>query len=244
MPSNRTQTTGRRAGRPPAKTSTRRGRPSAGSGEGDLRERILDAAEEQFARHGYDGVSTRAIAALADTSSAMIHYYFDTKREFFDAVMARRANVINKERLDAMNDYAREAGDDVTVEGVIAAFLRPAMEKMASGGPGWRNYLSLVAWVGNMHEWGGEVMTRSFDPVIQRLVEIIHAALPDAKKEDLYWAYQFLSGALIITLSGTDRINRLSGGTCSSMDVAALEPRMVAFAAAGFKQVCGQGQGR
>lgn len=247
MPSNRTQATGaggRRAGRGAPRKSAGPGRPSAASGEGDLRERILDAAEEQFARHGYDGVSTRAVAGLAGTTSAMIHYYFDTKRALFDAAIARRANILNQERLDAMDAYARQAGDAVTVEGAIGAFLHPVMEKLESGGPGWRNYLALVAWVGNMHDWGGEVMTRSFDPVIRRLVEIIHIALPDARQEDLYWAYHFLSGALILTASGTDRINRLSKGECSSTDIAALEPRMVEFAAAGFKQVCGRAKAR
>ena len=106
-------------------------------------------------------------------------------------------------------------------------------------GEGWRNYLSLVAQVGNRHEWGGEVMTRSFDPVIQRLIAIIRKALPKASDIDLYWAYHFLSGALLLTLSETDRIDRLSGGRCRWTDIAAIEPRMVQFAAAGFRRVCG-----
>ncbi len=223
---------------PKPKRNAGPGRPRADKGDGDLRERILDAAEEQFAKHGFDGVTTRAVAGFAGTTSAMIHYYFNTKRALFDAAIARRANILNEERLAAINAYEEAMGDAVTVEDAIAAFLHPVMEKLESGGSGWRNYLALIAWVGNMHDWGGEVMTRSFDPVIKRLLEVIHRALPEARMEDLYMAYHFLSGALILTASGTDRLDRLTEGMCKSTDIAAIEPRMVEYAAAGFRRVC------
>lgn len=214
------------------------GRPPKSGGDPDLRDRILDVAEEQFSRRGYDAVSTRAVAKAVNATPAMIHYYFNTKRELFDAVFARRADVVNAERMAALDQYEKAAGNAVTVEGAIAAFLHPALAKFEEG-PGWRNYLTLVAQVGNKHEWGGEVMTRSFDPVIQRLIDIIRKALPNASEVNLYWAYHFLSGALLLTLSETDRIDRLSNGKCRSTDIAAIEPRMVQFAAAGFRSVCG-----
>lgn len=232
------QKAGRKSGRKAANRTVRAGRPPAANGDAKVRERILDVAEEQFAKHGFDGITTRAIAREATTTSAMIHYYFSTKRALFDAVFARRADIVNEERLQGLCAYEASAGENVTVEGAIAAFLRPVMEKLHEGGKGWRNYLALVAAVANAHEWGGEVMTRSFDPVIQRLIEVIRKALPTAREEDLYWAYHFLSGALLLTLSETDRIDRLSAGRCRSTDVAAIEPRMIEFAAAGFRRVC------
>lgn len=237
----RSRQTKENPGEPPkaARRHGRRlGRPPTGTVAGDLREQILDVAEEQFAKHGFDGVATRAVAGLANTTSAMIYYYFDTKRALFDAAIARRANILNRERIEALDAYEAATGDAVTVEGAISAFLHPVMVKLEQGGDGWRNYLALIAWVGNMHDWGGEVMARSFDPVIQRLIAVIRRAMPEAREEDVYWAYHFLSGALVLTASGTDRIDRLSGGICHSTDVAAIEPRMIEFAAAGFIRVC------
>jgi AcrR family transcriptional regulator len=224
----------------PARRPGGPGRPRASQADGDLSERILDVAEEQFAKHGFDGVTTRSVARLAGTTSAMIHYYFNSKRALFDAAVDRRANIVNRERLAALDAYEAEAGEDVTVEGAISAFLRPVMDKLEHGGPGWRNYLALIAWVGNMQEWGGEVMTRSFDPVVKRLVEVVGKALPDAREQDIYWAYHFLSGALILTASGTDRLGRLSGGLCESSDISTLEPLMVEFTAAGFRRICAE----
>ena len=74
-----------------------RGRPSKNAGV-DLKEVILDAAEGLFARHGFYGVTTRQVAAEAGVDTALIHYYFGAKRELFDAVFLRRAEILNKER--------------------------------------------------------------------------------------------------------------------------------------------------
>jgi AcrR family transcriptional regulator len=219
------------------------GRPRNGN-DIDVRERILDVAEELFAKHGYEAVSTRDVAARASATAAMIHYYFNTKRELFDAVFSRRADVVNNERMEALDAYEARAGKSPTVEGAIAAFLRPVLAKLKDGDAGWRHYLALVAQVGNIHEWGGAVMTQSFDPVIQRLIAIVGKALPGSRPENLYWGYHFLSGALLLTLSETDRIDRLSKGKCRSTDIAAIEPRLIQFAAAGFRQVCSNGGGR
>lgn len=39
-------------------------------------ERILDSAEELFAKHGIYGVTMREIAELANVDTALLHYYF------------------------------------------------------------------------------------------------------------------------------------------------------------------------
>ena len=40
------------------------------------------------------------------------------------------------------------------------------------------------------------------------------------------------------TLAETGRIDTLSKGLCRSEDIAAVTPRMIAYAAAGFRAVC------
>jgi AcrR family transcriptional regulator len=224
--------------------AARPGRPPKSAAAPDLRERILDVAEAQFAKLGFEAVTTRGVAREAGATAAMIHYYFASKRQLFDAVFARRADVVNRERIAALDAYEKKHGARATVEGALEAFLDPVLRRLDKGGPGWRNYLALVAQVGNKHEWGGAVMTKSFDPVIQRLIDVIRTALPGARDEDLYWGYHFFGGALLLTLSETDRIDRLSKGKCRSTDIAAIKPRMIAFAASGFRRVCDGKKGK
>lgn len=204
----------------------------------DMRDHILDHAEGLFADHGFYGVTVREVARLARVDSALVHYYFETKLGLFEAVLARRSEVVNVERLRSMDAYARAAGDHITVEGCIEAFLEPIVRRSLPHDPQWRNYFRLVALVNSAGSWGGEMMTRQFDSVIQRLVELLRKALPHASDVDLYWCYHFLSGALTLSLSETGRIDRLSGGICASGDVAAIYGRMVPFTAAGFRRIC------
>jgi AcrR family transcriptional regulator len=227
----------------------RRGRPpKAAAGLGpdsrtDTRELILDAAEDLFSKHGFYGVTIREVAREAGVDTALVHYYFGAKRALFDAVFLRRAEVWNSERVNAINLYAETHGPDMTLEGLLEAFLRPPFEWSLKGGPGWKHYAALVAQTNANPSFGGETMARYFDPAIRRLIVLIRQVLPRAREVDLYWAYHNLSGALTLTLGETGRLDRLSGGLARSGDLESACAYMVRFAAAGFRAVCERPEG-
>ena len=199
---------------------------------------ILDAAEKLFSANGFHGVTVRAVADECGVDSALVHYYFGTKQALFDAVFARRTALVNEDRMDAMRRYEEECGDNMTVEGVASAFLTPLLDRARHSDPGWKNYFALVGLVNNSRDWGAKTMTAHFDPVVRRFIGLLQRALPEASTEDLFFSYHFLTGALTLTLSDTGRLDRLSDGRCSSSDVDAIAPRMIEYAAAGFRAVC------
>jgi AcrR family transcriptional regulator len=63
-----------------------RGRPAAASGA-EVRAALLQAARRLFLKHGYAKVTARQIAAAAQTTPAMIHYYFEDKDGLFRAML-------------------------------------------------------------------------------------------------------------------------------------------------------------
>ncbi len=216
--------------------SSGRGRPSKSTGI-DLKEAILDSAEGLFARHGFYGVTTRQVASEAGVDTALIHYYFGAKRELFDAVLLRRAEIINRLRAEAMSAYEAAHPGAMTPEGIIAAFIDPLIELALTGGQGWKNWLGLVAQIAMTPAWGGEIMHRFFDPVVHQLVDTIKRARPEAELTDLYWCYQFLTGSMMMTVAETGRIDQLSDGLCHSSDLEAARSRLYAYCAAGFEAV-------
>jgi AcrR family transcriptional regulator len=216
-------------------TAAVRGRRPKGQGP-DLREAILEAAEALFSRHGFYGVTVRQVAAEAGVDTALIHYYFGAKRELFDSVFARRADFLNRLRLDAMRDYKATHGK-LEVEGVVTAFIDPLLQLSMTNEEGWKNYFRLVALVSNTPAWGGETMHRFFDPVVHALIDTLAEALPGAEPRDLYWCYQFLTGSMMLTLSETGRIDQLSEGLCRSSDLEAVRSRLYAYCAAGIAEV-------
>jgi AcrR family transcriptional regulator len=69
---------------PGRRTRSRTGRRAGDSG---TREAILGASRAQFAKHGYDGATIRAIARGAGVDPALVHHYYGGKENLFAAAM-------------------------------------------------------------------------------------------------------------------------------------------------------------
>lgn len=203
-------------------------------------EQILDTAEYLFSRHGLHGVTLKDVAKQVGVHHTLLNYYFADKRALFDAVFARRAEVTSERRMRALEDYDTQTHGQPTVEGALHAFLDTDLDLYIEGGEGWKNYAALGAQVANTPEWGAEMMDQHFDPVVLRLIDLLKRALPDCEEDDIFWGYHFVTGALMLTLARTGRIDKLSHGLCRSDDFLAVKKRMATFMAAGFRAVCAQ----
>src|SRR5580658_10797010 len=203
------------------------------------KERILDAAERLFARHGFYGVSVRDITQAAEVDVALVNYHFGSKRELFATVFQRRAELLNPERLAMLEDVRRSALPGTpSVEQIVNAFTHPLLERSARGGPGWKSYFALVAQVNNSPEWAPVLMTQYFDPLVEKFIAVLREALPGCSAREIYWGYQFLTGALTLTFAETGRIDTLSDGLCKSSDLDSVHERLAPYVAAGFRALC------
>jgi AcrR family transcriptional regulator len=217
----------------------RRKKPAKKTGTRPGKERILDAAERLFARHGFYGISVRDITEEAGVDVALVSYHFGGKRELFAAVFQRRAELLNPERLAMLEDVRRTALPGVpSLEDIVNAFTYPLLERSARGGPGWKSYFALVAQVNNSPEWAPVLMTQHFDPLVEKFIAVVREALPGCSAREVYWGYQFLTGALTLTFAETGRIDTLSGGLCKSSDLDSVHERLAPYVAAGFRALC------
>lgn len=219
------------------RTSRRRGSTKAEQ-RAEMMEQIVDAAEFLFSQHGLYGVTLKDVAKHVGVHHTLINYYFDDKKALFDTVFARRAVVTSERRMRMLDEYEKVSAGKPTVEGALRAFLDTDLDLYIEGGEGWRNYAALASQVANTPEWGAQMMDQHFDPVVLRLIGILRKALPDCADEDIFWGYHFVTGALMLTLARTGRIDKLSGGLCRSEDFTAVKARMSTFMAAGFLAIC------
>jgi AcrR family transcriptional regulator len=213
--------------------SPKRQRRSKAQQRAESLEQILDAAEYLFSKQGLYGVTLRDVAQRVGIHTTLLHYYFEDKKNLFEAVFARRASVTSDRRMAALEKYEKDAGAKPTVEGALHAFLDTDLDLYYEGGEAWMNYAAFCARVSNTPE-GAALMDVHFDPVVLRLVGILKRALPDYSVADIFWGYHFVTGALMNTLARTGRIDRLSGGVCHSDDFPAVKKRIAKFMAAGF----------
>jgi AcrR family transcriptional regulator len=205
----------------------------------EMMEQILDTAEELFSKHGLYGVTLKDVAKRVGVHHTLMNYYFRDKKKLFDAVFARRAVVTSTRRMRALEEYDAATQGKPTIEGALHTFLDTDLDLYIEGGKPWKNYGALASQVANTPQWGAELMDKHFDPVVLRLIGLLKRALPDCAEEDILWGYHFVSGALLLTLARTGRIDKLSNGLCKSDDFAAVKKRMAKFMAAGFLAVCG-----
>jgi AcrR family transcriptional regulator len=197
------------------------------------KERLLDAAERLFAQRGYHGVSIRDITDAADADVALVNYHFGSKRALLTRVFERRAEILNRERLERLEAVRPGPDGRPELEAVVNAFMEPLILRSGRGGRGWKSYFALIAQVNNSPELS-VLMTRHFDPVVHKFIDVLTAALPGADLRDVYWGYHFLTGALTLTFAETGRLDKLSGRLCRSSDLDSVHARFAPFMAAGF----------
>jgi len=87
---------------------------------------LLEAAVHEFAAHGFDGASTRAIATRAGVHQPQINYHFASKLELWRAAVDELFNELNAETSAAM-DPALD--DREALAAGIRAFVRHAARR-------------------------------------------------------------------------------------------------------------------
>ena len=200
------------------------------------RDKLMDAAEKLFARRGFHGTSLRDITGEAGVDLALVNYHFGGKKQLLSTVLDRRGKVLNEERLRRLAEVRlRAAPNAPSTEQVVGAFLDPILDRLAHEGPGWHSYFALIAYVNNSPEWGRKLMGKVFDSTAREFINAVMESLPGAAPEDIYWGYNFLTGALTLSLAETGRLDALSDGLCRSNDVAALKARLGPYVAAGLR---------
>ena len=79
----------------PPESRKKSAKPAPADDAGEIREKILDGAEEVFARFGLHGATTAMIAAAAGISKPHIYYYFSSKETLYTAVLERTLTLWN-----------------------------------------------------------------------------------------------------------------------------------------------------
>lgn len=65
---------------------------------------ILKAAEQEFMLKGFDGAKTASIAQSAGVTHAMLHYYFRTKEQLFERILADKMSLMGQSVLTAFGN--------------------------------------------------------------------------------------------------------------------------------------------
>lgn len=201
----------------------------------NLPERILDVAEELFGRVGYGGATTRAIASRARVNVGQLHYYFDSKRAIFEAVVARHGTEVTERRRQLLlAAQARYPRGIVPLDVLVDALVRPLLMAEPRAG-GRRASMQMHARLfTDPDDTASAVRAGIYDETNALYVEAIQRALPKIPATTLYWRYYFMMGAYVWTLLQPGRLEAISQGRCDPADMETAIREIVPFVCAGL----------
>ena len=132
---------------------------------------ILDAAEVVFANWGYTGATMREIAERASVAQGLIHYHFKTKEDLFEAMVARRTEQINGQRMRLLEDLL-DASERPSLESIVEALFRPTIEAgISQAGEGGAFARILVSTANSSGAWEQGLTEKYYDPVARRYIQ-------------------------------------------------------------------------
>jgi AcrR family transcriptional regulator len=196
----------------------------------ETKERILDAAERLFAERGYAATSLRSIISAAEVNLAAVHYHFRSKEALLEAVLVRRVEPTNQERLDLLARCEQQAGNGrPDLERVLAAFLTPTFRMACDPSRGGIAFLHLVGRLYTESDLLPNIVISHFGPVLMRFAEALARALPDLPRTELYWRSRLAIGATVQALRET------APPESGSNDWEEVLDRLVLYLSAGFR---------
>jgi AcrR family transcriptional regulator len=199
------------------------------------RQRILNAAECLFIVHGFEASSLRLVTAKAKVNLAAVNYHFGGKDELFRAMLARRLDPLNEERVALLDAY-QNAGGPLSCETILSAMLIPALAIARDSRRGGRDFLRLLgrAYV-DPSPVPRNFLSERYAPMIARFKDAFGRALPQLSRQELTWRLHFMMGALAYTLAGADAWKLIAALSPESGNDALLLSRLAPFLIAGLK---------
>jgi AcrR family transcriptional regulator len=190
------------------------------------KDRILGAAEELFAQHGFAGTSLRQVTSRADVNIAAVNYHFGNE------VFRRRMDEMTGKRLSALR--AAVTSQPGELEPILAAFVEPALA-IAQDRHGGASFVRVLARAyAEKNDALRKFLSDHYGHVLRDFAKAISAVVPGLSKEALYWRLDFLSGALTYAMSDFGLIKRPTGASEAAHRARAAR-ELIRFAAAGIQ---------
>lgn len=198
--------------------------------QSDALERILAAAEMEFAERGFDGAGMKALAARANVSQSLLHYHFGSKDKLYSAVIQSRSSKINSERLSLLAAVDKSAEN--ALDEVFRAMFTPALGPSGGGRAYARIFAGLIAG----HERDQALVRANYDETAKAFIAALQDCLLGITALDAAQIYQCALGVMATALSRDGRAQRLAGSDIASRKEDQIET-LIRFAAGGAKAI-------
>src|SRR5580692_5784498 len=192
------------------------------------RSAILAAAERLYADRGFADVTLRDIVAAADVNLAAVNYHFGSKDELIAELFVTRSLATNRERLNELKTAEEAGGGRAGIDAILRALVGPTLrgclgpdrERSAAARFMIRASIESVPPI-------RRIKNREIDH-LRKFAAAMRRSLPNRSEVDLYWGLHFALAMAHQTIRDSERLTKLSEGSCDLDDVDGIIERIVA----------------
>lgn len=197
----------------------------------NTKERILHAAEDLFAQHGFAGTSLRQVTSRADVNIAAVNYHFGSKENLVHEVFKHRMDEMSEKRLSQLSKVLEK--DPKDLESILLAFIQPALALTLDRHGG--SFVRVLARAyAEKNDGLRNFLSENYGQVLRAFAQAIAHCLPNLSKEELYWRMDFMAGSLTYAMADFGLIKRQTGISEKIHSEKAAQ-QLIKFAQAGLK---------
>ncbi|MCP4573861.1 MAG: TetR/AcrR family transcriptional regulator [bacterium] len=159
--------------------------------------RLLDAAEKLFADNGFDEVSVRDLAAVADVNVAAVNYHFQGKENLFHEVIRRRFMGQKDTTLASLAEVMARAEERPELAAIIRAIVGSYLEGALVQDGGMRIMALITREMHSNYNTRHMVFFKEMiAPIFAAFSAAMLAARPSLRQEDVNWLIASVVGQI------------------------------------------------
>jgi len=200
-----------------------------------VHDRLLDAAEELFSEHGFEGTSVRDIAGAAGCNIAAVNYYFGGKDKLYTEVWRRQLVQMRDARLNAIEQVMSESGGKPALEGLLRSFANAVVGPFRDESRS-RRFMNLMAReMIDQHVPVNLLIDELVKPTMGALRGALLKACPGLEESKIPLLIVFLAGQLMHVVHIKAMFEQVESTEMQAFDLNEAMDHVVKFSAAGIR---------
>ena len=183
--------------------------------------RFLGATEREFAKHGYEGTTIRAVATRARVNLGTLKHYWGSKRALFRHLFERRFQPLKQEHLRRLRaiEVATPKGGRPDRSAVMRSLIEATFFIDWKTGSGFSSELFGFAARRQFRLLYGRAlmdpspivvaeMTRIFEEPLRLFLTLMRKACPELSRAELDWRINCIIGAQVFSQIYSQKVGR------------------------------------
>jgi len=212
----------------------------SGSDKG-VQDRLLDAAEELFCEHGFEGTSIRDLATAAGCNIASVNYYFGGKENLYVAVWRRHLYLMRQARVASIEEVMSQQDGEPSLEELLTSYANAFVEPLVDKKTGGRFIKLMAREMVDKHLPQNIFLEEMIIPVMTALQQALMRICPGLTEVNARLTILSLVGQLVHTICAEAMLEQSDNLEIPKFDLAEVVNHIVKFSAAGIR-ACAEGK--